>query len=165
MKIAATGHRPGKLGNEWDGIGIHSDKVRSFLQSIVNHYYETEQLELISGMALGVDMIWAEVAIDNGLHFIAAIPCFNQEGKWSWRQQKRYHEILNHPLCDKRIITASTYNPKVMSIRNEWMVDACDLLVGVFDGSPGGTANCIDYAIRQKRKIKVMSPNDILSLF
>jgi uncharacterized phage-like protein YoqJ len=161
MKIAVTGHRPGKLGNEWEGIGYYSDKIRSYLQSIINQYYEDNQLTLITGMALGVDMIWAELAIDNDLPFIAAIPCIGHEMKWSNSQQTRYHLILNHPLCDKRIITPSMYNPSVMQVRNEWMVDACDLLVGVWDGSSGGTANCVNYAMKHEKKLVLMNPDDI----
>jgi uncharacterized phage-like protein YoqJ len=33
-----------------------------------------------------------------------------------------------------------------MQIRNEWMVDRCDKLIAVWDGSKGGTGNCVDYA-------------------
>ena len=30
--------------------------------------------------------------------------------------------------------------------RNEWMVDHCDILIAVWDGTSGGTANCVNYA-------------------
>jgi uncharacterized phage-like protein YoqJ len=38
--------------------------------------------------------------------------------------------------------------------RNEWMVDHCDLLIAVWDGSEGGTANCVRYARHHERQIK-----------
>jgi uncharacterized phage-like protein YoqJ len=162
MRIAVTGHRPGKLGDEWNGIGYYSDKIRTYLQKIINEYTQpwNPTLTCISGMALGVDMIWAELAIENDLPFVAAIPCLNQEVKWSERQKQRYHAILNHPNCEKRIITPSPYNHEVMQIRNEWMVDNCNLLVGVWDGSSGGTGNCIAYALKQKRELVLMNPED-----
>jgi uncharacterized phage-like protein YoqJ len=36
--------------------------------------------------------------------------------------------------------------PWVMQRRNEWMVDHCDILYAFWDGTSGGTANCVKYA-------------------
>ncbi|WP_188052008.1 hypothetical protein [Azospirillum sp. Sh1] len=33
-----------------------------------------------------------------------------------------------------------------MNTRNEWMVDHSDRLLALWDGSQGGTANCVRYA-------------------
>lgn len=91
MKIAVTGHRPPKIGNEWDGIGYYSDRIRGFLQGVIDTCLPNEpDLTLISGMALGVDMIWAELAISNNLPLIAAVPCFGQESKWPKSSVDRY---------------------------------------------------------------------------
>lgn len=38
--------------------------------------------------------------------------------------------------------------------RNHWMVDRAHLLVAVFDGSPGGTAECVRYA--EQRAVPVL---------
>jgi uncharacterized phage-like protein YoqJ len=35
---------------------------------------------------------------------------------------------------------------RAMQRRNEWMVDRADKLVALWDGSWGGTFNCIEYA-------------------
>src|SRR5882672_1645435 len=155
MKIAVTGHRPGKLGNEWDGIGYYSDSIRDYLQSVIDDVCKVkeEPITLITGMALGVDMIWAELAIDNDIPFIAAIPCVGQEMKWNERQVNRYNKLVNHPLCEMFIVTPTMYNPQVMQIRNEWMEDNCDLLVAVWNGTPGGTANCVEYAKKKNKQI------------
>jgi uncharacterized phage-like protein YoqJ len=37
--------------------------------------------------------------------------------------------------------------------RNEFMVDAADVLAAFFDGSPGGTANCVLYASKVGKKV------------
>lgn len=39
-----------------------------------------------------------------------------------------------------------------------WMVDNCDLLIAVHDGSPGGTANCVNYANQKNKKIININP-------
>jgi uncharacterized phage-like protein YoqJ len=33
-----------------------------------------------------------------------------------------------------------------MQTRNKWMVDHSDMVLSLWDGSAGGTANCIEYA-------------------
>jgi uncharacterized phage-like protein YoqJ len=47
-------------------------------------------------------------------------------------------------------VSPGGFTSYAMQIRNEWMVDHCDLLVALWDGSPGGTGNCIRYAKRAK---------------
>lgn len=147
MVIAATGHRPHKLNNEYDGVGPHSDYLREEFHKVLTHY---SPRKIISGMALGVDMLWAETALQRGISVIAAIPFVGQESRWPQSSADRYRKILLHPLCSYKIISSGGYSPKKMQIRNEWMVDNCDLLVAVWDGSPGGTANCVNYAPAEK---------------
>jgi uncharacterized phage-like protein YoqJ len=36
-----------------------------------------------------------------------------------------------------------------MQIRNEWMVDNAHIVLALWDGSSGGTGNCIKYANRK----------------
>lgn len=97
-------------------------------------------------MALGVDTIWAELALKHEVPLLCAVPCYNQHKRWPEKSQERYADILNHPLSCLKYIHEGEYNDKCMQIRNEWMVNECDLLVAVWDGSSGGTANCVKYA-------------------
>lgn len=53
MRIAVTGHRPDKLGNEYDGKGPISGFIISKLQEVLDTYAGNEILP-ITGMALGV---------------------------------------------------------------------------------------------------------------
>jgi len=151
MKIAATGHRPDKLGREYDGVGPISDRIRGWMHGIITKYrfpmmLEVPQLEAISGMALGVDMLWAEVAIHNKIPLTAAIPCRNQTIRWPSQSVERYARILANPLVKPVMVSDADYNDGCMQRRNEWMVDHCDLLIAIFDGSRGGTANTVAYA-------------------
>jgi uncharacterized phage-like protein YoqJ len=49
-----------------------------------------------------------------------------------------------------------------MQVRNEWMVDHCNDLLAVWDGSDGGTGNCVRYAQRilEPSKLHRVNPND-----
>ena len=66
MIIAVTGHRPDKLGNEYDMRGPISKKIYEALTEKVVHYKPSL---LLTGMALGVDMLFANVAINQKIPF------------------------------------------------------------------------------------------------
>lgn len=157
MKIAITGHRPNKLNNEYDLEGPMTDFLRHKLQSLIKHY---EPTHMISGMALGVDMLLATMAIENDIPLIAAIPFLGQECLWSEKSQKMYRNILSYQKCEKVIVCEGKYEAWKMNRRNEWMVDNCDLLIKVWDGTLGGTANCCRYADKEGKKSVLVNPND-----
>lgn len=154
MIVAVTGHRPQKLGNEWDGIGPVSDRIRAWLRS---QLIELKPTHAISGMALGVDQIFAELAIELKIPLIAAVPCANQDAPWRATSQKRYAALLAKAM--QIVHVSEEYDgPKCMQRRNEWMVDHCAVLLAVWDGSKGGTANCVAYAERVQRQMIRFDP-------
>lgn len=159
MKIAVTGHRPPKAGLDWDGEGPVSSYVYSSLRDKVRDI-EEENITLISGMALGVDQIFANLAIHLDLPLIAAIPCRNHSCKWPQKSREKYEEILRYNKCEEVLLSDVDYAPWVMQKRNEWMVDNCDLLIAVhIPDEPGGTMNCIKYAEKVGKPIYRINPN------
>jgi uncharacterized phage-like protein YoqJ len=48
-----------------------------------------------------------------------------------------------------------------MQDRNIWMVDHCDALIAVWDGTSGGTANCVRYAQKVGKPIVFIDPYDL----
>jgi uncharacterized phage-like protein YoqJ len=156
MIIAVTGHRPHKLNGEWDGIGPVSDHIRAQFEHILTTINPTKG---ISGGALGVDLLWAEALIKHNVPFILAIPCHNQEKPWAPKQRDRYNMIRNHTLCIQYYVSDKPYFHGCMQKRNIWMVDNCNLLVAVHDGSEGGTKNCIEYAEQVNKAILRINPD------
>jgi uncharacterized phage-like protein YoqJ len=156
MIIAITGHRPDKLGNEWDGNGTISQKISDKLQELIEEHKPTL---MISGMALGVDTIWAKLAIKNGIPLTAAVPFQGQESKWPNRAQVEYLKLIYYAQVE--VICQGFYAAWKMQKRNEWMVDRCDLLIAVWDGSKGGTGNCVEYARKVNKKIIVIDPREL----
>lgn len=159
MKIAVSGHRPSKLDNDYAGTGILSEKIYDELRKIVERNKDKPGITLITGMAQGVDTLFAWVAIDMKIPFIAAIPFLGQEKRWPETDQKVYRDLINNPLCTKKIISEGGYSWQAMDYRNRWMVDNCDGLIAVWDGSDGGTKNCRDYAYSIKKPIIRIDPD------
>ncbi len=167
MKIAITGHRPNKLGNDYDltssTISIIKSKIMRVLQQQLadaNNVIHTQDHRLISGMALGIDQLFCQIAIEMGLHFIAAVPCQNQSIKWPQKSVFKYNDLI-HKAAEIVVVTEGPYTPQCMQQRNEWMVDNCDLLIAIWDGSLGGTANCVRYAESKNKQIIRINPKEL----
>ena len=158
MVIAITGHRPNKLGFDFS---LRSNLVINIKQELQKRIDIYKPSFLITGMALGIDTLWATLAIENKIPFIAAIPCLNQEAKWPADAKAVYYNILNQPFCAKVYVSKTAYTPLCMQKRNIFMVENCDKLIAVWDGSKGGTENCVSYAKSIMLDIDVIDPKEL----
>jgi len=161
--IAFTGHRPQKLGG-FDPTNPKRAAVRTAihdaLQRAIDKYGKTHEIVVISGGALGVDQDAASIANKLGLPFIVAVPCQGHDSKWNPSDKARYKTMLSHA-SQVVMVHDGPYNNTCMQDRNEWMVDHCDALVAVWDGSSGGTANCVKYAQKMKKPIIFINPDNL----
>ncbi len=161
MVIAFTGHRPNKLNgyNKNDNIEL-INTIEKALIPLINDGYTT----FITGMALGVDQWAADVVLklrkQYFLKLVAAIPCIGQEKFWPHDSQVEYRRILSK--CDEIYnVSNKPYEPKCMQRRNEFMVYNADLIVAVWDGTFGGTGNCVKYAMKKCKPILVINPTTL----
>jgi len=144
MIIAGTGHRPDKLGGYGAQMYLH------VLQIATEYLAETKPELVISGMAQGWDMALAQAAIRFEIPFHAYVPFIGQEQVWPQATRLYYQELLKR--ADKvKVCSEGGFSTKAMIIRNQAMVDDCDHLVALWNGSPGGTCNCIRYAAKVGR--------------
>lgn len=111
-------------------------------------------------MALGVDQWAAEYALGSSIPLLCYIPFEGQEMAWPEESRNHYYELLSRRR-DKKIICEGGYAPWKMQKRNEAMVNDCDLLIAIWDGSSGGTANCIKYAQSKKKTIIYINPKEL----
>lgn len=165
MKVAITGHRPNKLGNDYDLTSPLLQRIRSEIINIINNYPEPRDIIItnptfISGMALGIDTLFAEIALVLKYPLICAIPCLGQPSMWPPKSKQRYLNILNSA-NEIHYITQEPYTHSCMQLRNEWMVDICDVLIAVWDKSSGGTANCVRYAMSIDKLIIYINPKQL----
>jgi uncharacterized phage-like protein YoqJ len=148
MIVAFCGHRPNKIG----GYNIPNPTYDKIYQRIIDALRELKATKAISGMALGVDQWAAKACIELDIPFIAAIPFKGQEGVWPLKSKTEYKSILDKA-CEIVIVSPGGYSPEKMHIRNHWMVDHCDKLIAVWNGTPGGTQECVTYANSINREV------------
>lgn len=69
-----------------------------------------------------------------------------------------YYDCLLENASSEKILTETEYTPKVMQIRNIYMVDNSDIVLGVWNGGKGGTLNCLKYAVKTDKEIYILNP-------
>lgn len=139
MIICGTGHRPNKLGGY--SVEVHNQLVVLAKQALK----DLQPSKVISGMALGWDQALMEAAQRRAFHTIAAVPFRGQERAWPTESQKKYQSLLDDA-ADIVYVCEDGYAPWKMQKRNQWMVDQAHVVLALWDGSDGGTANCVRYA-------------------
>jgi uncharacterized phage-like protein YoqJ len=146
--VTVTGHRPDKLG----GYKTPNPLYNLVIEELAKAFELFKPDYVITGMSLGVDQWAAELCLNMGIKFVAAVPFENQESKWPPHSQSRYHWLLNQA-SDRYTISPGGYEPWKMQARNEWMVKSCQHVIAVWNGSPGGTANCLQFAMSLNKPV------------
>lgn len=136
-----TGHRPDKLGGYPLYWRINHDR----LVDVTGRYLAREGAdEVISGGALGFDQALASAAWIEGIPFRMYLPFEDFDCKWPDGSRR----VLSS-LCEKaavvKFICEPGYAPWKMQKRNEAMADDGDECLALWNGTFGGTHNCIRY--------------------
>lgn len=144
-----TGHRPEKLT-------LSENEVKVFLKKAIDNAIDDGYVTFITGMARGVDIWAAEIVLEKkrnnpALHLICAVPHPKFEKGRGFLEERQYARIAQNAdyvttICDR-------YFRSCYQKRNEWMVDHSNLVIAIWNGSPSGTKNTIDYANRKKIKV------------
>ena len=119
------------------------DEIRKKLRGKIRLLYAMGITNFYCGMALGFDMLAAEVVISlkaelPNLKLIAVIPYDGQNERWSAREQDRYWDILDK--ADDAILLSKHYFNGCLLRRNDYMLSHSCGLIAFFDGKPkGGT--------------------------
>lgn len=142
MILAGTGHRPDKLG------GYYAP-ARCRLQDFAMHILPKYRPDIvISGMALGWDTALAYAAYSHKIPVHAYIPFKGQETRWPQGDRQTYRDFLDR--AEKVVVCSDgEYVVWKMQERNKQMVDNATAVLALWNGTSGGTANCVDYASKK----------------
>jgi len=138
--LAVTGHRPPKL------LGYGLGPVRKLARFAAELLQEIEPERVITGMAQGWDQAVAVACVELEIPYIAAVPWPGQAEKWPADGQRLCRRLLDRAAHVEVVCWPTVYSPLWMQARNEWMVARAEALLALWDGSPGGTANCVKFA-------------------
>ena len=135
VSAAFTGHR------------FYDFSKREFIQerltSAISEAYDHGIRNFISGFALGIDLMAAQLVQSlkcdlPGISLTAAIPFEGQAERYNIYDKRVYRRLLE--LADKVIVLSDCYYPRCFLNRDEFMVENASYLIAYYDGrEKGGT--------------------------
>jgi len=159
LRICLTGHRPDKLG----GYTAQShrravDAIKAGIEDLAATLgFTVASFVLNSGGALGGDQAGEEAAIELNIPFVRHVPCLGHSSRWQASQVRQYERLGQHAiqtiLCDE-----GPYAAWKMQKRNLAMLRSADVLLALWDGSEGGTGNCVTSAREQGVPVRCIWP-------
>ena len=159
--ICFAGHRPDRLGG-YAPTPIQ-DWVKYALKTAIQKALDKKIEYFISGGALGVDQWAAEIVIEmkkqgEPAKLCIAKPFPSQANRWKEEAKAAYNKILEG--SDKIIeVSEGGFAAWKMHKRNRWMVDHSQYVIAVWDQEKkGGTWNCLEYALKNEKKVFVINP-------
>lgn len=158
---SCTGHRPKGFPFRYGIDAVKHNAYMKELETVVELAITEYGITcFISGMALGVDLDFAEIVIKlKNKYPIAlecAIPCPNQTYPWSDRDKLRYERIKKK--ADNVTLVSERYTHDCMLKRNRYMVDKSNLVIAVFNGiEKGGTWYTLKYA--KSKRVPILQIN------
>ena len=141
---AFTGHR------WYDSSRKHS--VRKKIEECVREAYINGITNFISGMAIGFDLLAAEVVLSlrhecPSITLTAVLPFREQASRFNELNKCRYYKCLSQ--ADDIVILSNDYTAKCYLERDRFMVEHSSLLIACYDGrNRGGTFWTVNYAAR-----------------
>lgn len=125
------------------------------------HLVEDSIEKAIVGGALGWDTLFARAAFLAKVPFDLYVPFEGQEMNWPTPARERYYMMRHY--ADKVIVVCEGgYSREKMQLRNMAMVNNSEAVWALWDGSEGGTKNCLEYAWALERPWKNFYSSSLL---
>ena len=117
--------------------------IQERLTSAISEAYDHGIRNFISGFALGIDLMAAQLVQSlkcdlPGISLTAAIPFAGQAERYNIYDKRVYRRLLE--LADKVIVLSDCYYPRCFLDRDKFMVENASYLIAYYDGrEKGGT--------------------------
>lgn len=137
--MVITGHRSEKIAD-----------VRRVREAVRASLIEAQPDVVVCGMANGFDLYAGHEAVNLGFNVWCAKP-------WAGHKPRKGDEPLYNAItmfAEKIVdvdLSERYLGPWLYQKRNEWMVNQGTHILAYWDGSSGGTKNCLDYNRRTKK--------------
>lgn len=157
MKVALTGHRPQRLGLPEDELDDKWLTIARWLHSVYMMLNEEcEEIDIYCGMASGCDIKFGLTMIQHdNVNLHCVLPCKGYNSK------HQYFKTLKE-YADEWIELSDEFYKGCDNVRDQYMVDHCDILLTIWDGNKsGGVWSTIRKAQKAGKKI-IYIPTELL---
>ena len=140
----------------------HEQKLSALLDRAIAYAYEEGCRNFYTGGAIGFDTMAARKLINfrishRDVRIIVAVPCKDQDAKWSYSQKDNYAFILSN--ADEIVFVSDEYTKDCMRKRNEYLADVCDILIAYSGRSSSGSAQTVRMAESRGKTVYNLYPN------
>lgn len=159
---AITGHRPKSFPWGYNEAARDCVLLKQVLAGQMKALADRGVTDFFSGMAQGVDLWAAQIALDlkkdrPAVRLRCVLPCEGQESKWPAPAQERYRSLLGQ--ADEVSYVSRVYHKNCMLERNRCLVCVAPILLAVYDGAyRSGTGMTVRYAKEQGREVITIDP-------
>jgi len=161
-----TGHRKTESRSvSYDDTVLTNPALAAAIEKCAVYLYEKRGVRtFITGMALGTDLLAAEVVLGMkktrpDVELVGAIPCADQSARWTEPARRRYEAIRAR--LDNSCVFQDVYTRDCMDKRNRFMADNSEYVIAVWNGTKGGTCQTVRYARKLKRGIFIINPDTL----
>jgi hypothetical protein len=130
------------------------EKVRTALMSMLSKW---EMVLAVTSLAAGSDQIFAECALATGGQLMVVIPCEGYERTFGDPIDLAAYRRLLAASIDTVRLPFQEPSEEAYWAAGKRVVDVADTLIAVWDGQPagglGGTADVVEYAQTQNKKV------------
>lgn len=159
--VFVTGHRPNKL----NGYKPEDNKKLLWkINSVVEECIKDGFTFFVAGGCIGIDNWFSQIVLKQRekhphISLLIFVPCKNQSNRWNEKDKEIYDTILGK--ADAVImVSEEEYKPYLMMERNKAMVNVSAKGICVWDGTKGGTGNCVKFAEKSNKQLIFINPND-----
>ena len=155
-----SGHRSNKLPWKYQETGETFVNIKTQIKTKIEWAIQNNYKRFITGMALGIDMLCAELVLSlknkyPNIQLECAIPCKNQTRNWQTKNIIGYNQIISKADLIT-FVSYKNYYKGCMQKGNKYMVDKSNLLIAIYNGCAGGTKQTIEYARQQNINIHII---------
>lgn len=140
--LGISGHRP----KYWGYTLETAESLKILIKDIL---VQDPPTKVITGMALGMDVIAAEACKDLKIPYVAAIPFVGQEAMWPQEAKDKYYEVLAGA---QLVVTISNngFDTSAFKKRNEYIVSNCHRMLVLYNGARrSGTGHAVGLATKR----------------
>ena len=150
-----TGYRPEKFPFEFTENDPNYRDFENELLSCISRLINSGVDTFYCGGARGFDILAAELVASVKERFlvklIMALAFPGQEKGWEEDWQMRFNAVT--AVADEVKYLSPSYEKGAYHKRNRFMVDNSDVLLTYYDGTKGGTASTVEYAMKKRLRI------------
>lgn len=141
----------------------YPEQVRGHLTKLLSALVGEYEMQALVGMAVGTDLLAADVCRELHIPYVAYIPFVGQEKRWGVHDRRDYQRLIDW--SDRVITFGDKYDPKLYHVRNDAMIRDSDMAIAVLGSDPDrpskGTASVVRKLRAKSKPTFVIDPDTL----